>query len=415
MPRLTLALLPLLLTTACAHFPEKGPLPQPVLPSEGYRFETLRSGPENTDSLVVCLSLSGGGTRAGAMAYGVIRTLDLTRIGPDAKPFLDELDIISAASGGSFPAAYYGAFGVDAFLSDFRERVLLRDLGMEMFWRAALCPYNLVRLCSPWFNRSDLAAELYQDSIFGNYNFSHLQDRGRPFVVLNATNLQAGTRFEFTQDQFDELGSSLAGIQLGRAVAASAAFPVLLTPVAFRDDTADALRYVHLIDGGVVDNLGLGYVLESYQRGALRDLIAAGKVETLVFVVVNARNHASEDMNASPQAPGAASVLSYGLGAAIDRRGDDQGRLLADLSLRGTNDTPGAGANPVVHLVEIDLEDLPDPEQRERLLAVETTFGLEEEVVDELIEAAAWLLSRNPVWAHVKAELQLPGVSQHPR
>lgn len=396
--RLVLSLV--VLATACAHFPENRELPPPYLARQGYRFENLRADVANTDSVLVCVSFSGGGTRAGALAYGVIRKLHETRIAGGRRSLLDEVDILSAASGGAFPAAYLGAFGADAFLTRFRTQVLYRDLGMETFWRAALCPYNTVRICSPWFNRSELANELYADTIFGDTSYADLRRRGRPFVVLNATDLAQGVRFEFTQDRFDRLGSSLARVPLSRAVSASSAFPVLLTPVALRDFTTETPRYVHLIDGGIVDNLGLGYVLDAYRRGVIRSMIDAGQVKTLVFVVVNARNRPPDEMGESPQAPGAGSVLAWGLGAAIDGRADDQGELLVELSER----SPGE-RGPAVHVVEVDLDDLPDAARRERLLSVETTFGLDEEVVDELIEVGGELLGRSPEFAKVRAAL----------
>ena len=259
-----LALATLCLTAGCSvmHFPETERLYHDLPPEMGYRFDNLRSGVANTNSLVVCLSFSGGGARAGAMAYGVVRALAETQLDGGDRSLLDEVDVISAASGGSFPAAYLAAFGPRAFLNDFREEVLFRDLGMASFWRVALCPYQLVRICSPWFNRSEIAEEVYE-GIFGTKTYADLHRQGRPFVVLNATDMVRGSRFEFTQDQFDGLRSSLGRVSLTRALAASSAFPVLLTPVAFRDHTPeDSERYVHLIDGGIVDNLGLGQLLE---------------------------------------------------------------------------------------------------------------------------------------------------------
>jgi len=47
----------------------------------------------------------------------------------------------------------------------------------------------------------------------------------RPFVILNATDMTTGSLFPFIQDQFDLLCSDLAGVPLGRAAAASSAFP----------------------------------------------------------------------------------------------------------------------------------------------------------------------------------------------
>ena len=404
MPRLTLLLLLTLAATGCPHWPENQPLSRPLRPSQGYRFENLALGPRNSNRVLVVLSFSGGGTRAGAMAYGVLKAMTETPIADGTRTLADEIDVISASSGGAFAAAYYGAFGPQTFVREFPDRVLKVDLGMGTFWRGTLCPYNLVRLCSPWFNRSDLAAELYEDTIYGPWTYAHLSFRGRPYVVLNATDLQAGTRFEFTQDQFDHLGSSVEQIPIARAVAASAAFPVLLTPVALRDYSA-AEGYRHLVDGGVVDNMGLGYVVDAYERGALHDLIQTGEVETVVFVVVNARNRTSEAMTASPQAPGAASVLAYGLSAAIDRRDDDQLQHLAELCRRG-EDLPDGGSVPDVSFLEVALDDLPDPRLRDRLLDVETTFGLEPEVVDELAAASARLLRQHPAFARLCERLR---------
>lgn len=394
-----LALATLCLTAGCSvmHFPETERLYHDLPPEMGYRFDNLRSGVANTNSLVVCLSFSGGGARAGAMAYGVVRALAETQLDGGDRSLLDEVDVISAASGGSFPAAYLAAFGPRAFLNDFREEVLFRDLGMASFWRVALCPYQLVRICSPWFNRSDIAEEVYE-GIFGTKTYADLHRQGRPFVVLNATDMVRGSRFEFTQDQFDGLRSSLGRVSLTRALAASSAFPVLLTPVAFRDHTPeDSERYVHLIDGGIVDNLGLGHVIDSYQSGAVRRLIQTGEVGTLVFVVVNARNRPLDEMSDSPQAPGAISVLSFGLGAAIDRQNDAQLHVLREF-VREESARPDA---PRVHLIEVDLEDLVNPARRTRLLGVATTFGLDEEVVDELADASSQLLRQNPAFVEL--------------
>jgi NTE family protein len=46
---------------------------KPTLRSQsGYRFDTLDSGPRNSDSLFVCFMFSGGGTRAAALSYGIM-------------------------------------------------------------------------------------------------------------------------------------------------------------------------------------------------------------------------------------------------------------------------------------------------------------------------------------------------------
>src|SRR2546429_419322 len=74
-----------------------------------------------------------------------------------------------------------------------------------------LAPWNTVRLFSPTFNRSDLAAEYYDRLLFKGATFGDLAARpGAPFLIINSTDLTSGSRFEFTQDQFDFLKSDLS-------------------------------------------------------------------------------------------------------------------------------------------------------------------------------------------------------------
>lgn len=410
MPRAVLtALLTLtLFAPACAHYPINPPLDRWDPSKPGYRMANLPATEANTDSVLVCLAFSGGGTRSAAMAYGVLRKLANTPIAGGTKTLLDEVDVISSSSGGSFAAAYYGLFGRERFFREFEEKVLWRDVGLETFMRVIYCPYNLVRVCSPWFNRSDLAAELYTNTIFGDLTYTHLQRRGRPFVVLNASELATGRRFEFTQDRFDELEAGLGLVPVSRAVAASSAFPLLLTPVAIYDySRPDGVRWVHLVDGGIVDNMALGHLIESYRRGAIRELIAAGKVEHLVFIVVNARNRIPEAMVESSEAPGAVSVVTLGLGAAIDKQGTDAIEILSEMCRSSGGDDGAAGAAaPAIHLIEVDLEDIRGLERREQLLAVPTTFGLEPEVIQELISASYWLLDGSEALARLVEALR---------
>ncbi|MEW6714513.1 MAG: patatin-like phospholipase family protein, partial [Nitrospirota bacterium] len=165
----------------------------------GYRFDTLDSGPQNGDSLFVCLMFSGGGTRAAALSYGIMEALRDTviRIDGREKRLLDEVDCISSVSGGSFTAAYYGLFRERLF-EDFRSRFIERDIQGALA-RQLFNPVNWARLASPYFSRTDMAAELYDNDIFDAATFERLQSNGRPFVILNATNLGDDRRFDFTQ------------------------------------------------------------------------------------------------------------------------------------------------------------------------------------------------------------------------
>ena len=95
----------------CAHYPPNQLLTE-VSPEGGYRLKNPQ-GIDRSDELLLVLTFSGGGTRAAALAYGVMEQLAQTEItlGGRKRSLLDEVDAISAVSGGSFTAAYYGLFG----------------------------------------------------------------------------------------------------------------------------------------------------------------------------------------------------------------------------------------------------------------------------------------------------------------
>jgi NTE family protein len=84
--------------------------------------------PDNAEELFVILAFSGGGTRAAAFSYGVLEALRDTQvtIGGQQRRLLDEVDVITSVSGGSYTAAYYGLFGERIF-EDFKEKFLYRD------------------------------------------------------------------------------------------------------------------------------------------------------------------------------------------------------------------------------------------------------------------------------------------------
>ncbi|MCG8589087.1 MAG: patatin-like phospholipase family protein, partial [Proteobacteria bacterium] len=137
------------------------------------------------DPTRVFLAFSGGGTRAAALAYGVLEELRDTPIGPDgAARLLDEVDSVSGVSGGSFAAAYFGLFGSGIF-EDFEERFLKRDIQTALLLQV-LIPWNLVSLMGPGLSRSELASRLYDREVFDGATFGDLLAAGGPTVHINA-------------------------------------------------------------------------------------------------------------------------------------------------------------------------------------------------------------------------------------
>jgi len=87
--------------------------------------------------IFLALNLSGGGTRAAALAYGVFEELADTRIrvGGAERQLLDEVDLISSVSGGSFLAAWHGLHGMETIPS-FAESFLYEDFQTPLLLRA---------------------------------------------------------------------------------------------------------------------------------------------------------------------------------------------------------------------------------------------------------------------------------------
>lgn len=315
---------------------------------------------------------------------------------------------------------------------------------------AALNPANFLRLASPYFGRSDLAAELYDRTVFDGQTFAALARHPRPFVILHATNMSNGSRFEFTQDVFDFLGSDLGPLPVARSAAASSAFPFLLTPVTLRSypppagfsvpaDVTNALggrevnparytwarhqldlmttdeRWVHLLDGGLSDNIGLRSILSAYDwtSGFILPRINAGHIKRLVWIAINARTDPPEHLGREQAAPGLPLVfmktatvsmenLSFDtVEAAIARVTE---REQAQRNIEVCNERLAAcGAEPFptfagairTCFLEVDFEALPSP-AREEFLALPTTFSLPPETVKRLIEVAGTLLQSSP-------------------
>ena len=220
----------------CASIPATTTPVQYVNPAHGYRFVTTPAGDHNSNSLLLVVTFSGGGSRAAALAYGVLETLSATEIVWDGerRRLLDEVDVISSVSGGSVAAAYFALHG-ERFFEDFVPKFLARNMQTMANLRMAN-PLNWARLASPQFGRSDLIAELFDDTLFHGATFADIVSRHRrPFVMLNATDMVTGHRFEFIQDQFDFLCADMNPFPLARAVVASAAVPIALSPITIRN------------------------------------------------------------------------------------------------------------------------------------------------------------------------------------
>ena len=285
---------------ACASRPINAPIAE-IDRSSGYRFETRQLRDNDKENLVV-LAFSGGGTRAAAFSYGVLEELRRTEIvgsNGNRVRLLEEVDVITGVSGGSFTALAYGLYGEKLF-DDYEQRFLKRDVQGDLLSRF-LSPGNWSALWSEGWGRSEMAAQLYDEILFEGATFRDLANKDGPLIVATATDISTGSRLAFTQSDFDLLCSDVDTVPLSRAAAASSAVPLVLSPVTLNNyggscgfkfpSWAQAMEsqerlsrpagralqrykemksfqdsgsrpYIHLVDGGLADNLGMRSVLE---------------------------------------------------------------------------------------------------------------------------------------------------------
>ena len=299
-----------------------------VLTSEaGHPSPTFIPDPGDDGSTVVGLAFSGGGTRAAAFSYGVLRALDDIVIDeqPHRRTLVDDVRMISGASGGAVTAAYFGYRGKDDY-QDFRERFLIQDAEADL--RTSLSPLNLVRAYNGGVNDRSGFAKWLNDHLFDGATFEAFRKPDRPIVWINASDIYNRTPFLFSYDTFAALCSDLDKVRLADAVAASAAVPVVFAPIvisatsphcgyqrpqwlerALADrnasirlrayasaldsyQNADPLDYVKLLDGGLTDNIGVtGFTLERSAAGTPYGPLspaAAVRLKTLLFIVADA-------------------------------------------------------------------------------------------------------------------------------
>src|SRR5208337_2187192 len=166
----------LIAVSGCAHYPINQPLKQ-VDPQAGYRGRNLIN-PEQDNQMLLLLTFSGGGTRAAAFSYGVLETLRDTTVSIRGRQrrLLDEVDWISGVSGGSFTAAYYGLFR-DRIFEDFEARFLKKDIQGDLVRGTFFNPVNWAKFSSPYYARSDLAADYYNKNVFEGKTFGDLLAR----------------------------------------------------------------------------------------------------------------------------------------------------------------------------------------------------------------------------------------------
>ena len=427
-----------LLTASCSSKGKIANQPVSQLPDDSTSYSFSNHIDKNgLGNIMMVLAFSGGGTRAAALSYGVLEELRDTQILVDGQPqrLLDEIDRISSVSGGSFTAAYYGLFGDDIF-TDYKDLFLYRDVEGELM-KKIIRPFNALGRSFSSVSRTEDAIGFYDSQIFKGKTFADLQRTSTPYILINATDLNSHHQFVFSQRQFDFLCSDLNQFEVARAVAASSAVPVLFHPVLVKkhpdcamerpgwlrdaaqqvEETGD-LRleeivqsmeyyiddntppYATLVDGGVTDNLGLRAIYRNMMLSGGAVKLFYSKKETapiqhIVVLVVNASTTAVTEIGRSDEIPSIFDVLTAVTDIQLHLYNTESNTLLKNELVQLVETLSKADSPIQPYFIEVSIEDVEDPEKSTYLNEIPTSFFLEKEQADTVIEVARQLLRQN--------------------
>jgi len=449
------AILPAIVLCGCATVAPVNVRVDRVGPETGYRivkFMVRDRGPTNNPDALLLLAFSGGGTRAAALSYGVLEELRRTPIVVKGHQhsLLDEVDLIAGVSGGSFTALAYALYGERLF-HEYQQRFLKRNIQSELIQRV-LNPTNWPRLASDGYGRSELAADYYDEILFGGATFSDLIPLQTPVAVVSGTDLSTGARFEFSQDTFDLLCSDLGSVRLARAAATSSAVPVLLSPVTYRNyggkcdatlpiwvqdvanrehaarpagrallryrdfkalEDSENRPYLHIVDGAFSDNIGLRGMLEAFEQleasPAFQREMRFSELRHIVVIAVNSRSAPATDWDRRPAPPSIVSQLIQASSVPIDHFSFESVELLRDIAARwadrrelaiarrldaGQSRTEAEASVPRITFdaIDVSFDAIEDPSERREFMEMPTTFFLPAESIDRLRELGGRLL-----------------------
>lgn len=426
-----------------------------------------RQAPDDT---LIVVTASGGGTRAAALSAAVLNTMHKVEL-PTGGTLANRIDVISSVSGGSVTAAYFALHGPDKL--PVLERDFLRQDGMGAIMWHGLNPVGLAALSTPSVERIDVLIDYLDRQLFKEKTYADLIQRNRPpHLILNAADMVEGVHFPFTQYTMDLLCSDLAKMKLSTAVSASAAFPVALSPVTLTNYSgpdcrlppnaastawingalrtkwednpsrlatarvADAYRtgrkkYVHLLDGGIADNLGVNELYRyftAFDVVRLGNEIEAGRIRKIVFVMINARSFSSSKLDQERATPGILPMLLASLNSSIDRATFSTAERFRT-HLAGFADAAAAAAEEDKqsrlaqayrdvadhsHYVGIDFDSITDGNCRRRFHSLATSWTLSAQQITALMAMGEALLNENAAFGNAQKTLGSRFVSDRP-
>lgn len=411
--------------------------------------------PSRSDELLVILTFSGGGTRAAALSYGVLEALSKIEIPgqPSQKTaerhsLLDEVDIISSVSGGSFTSSYYGLYG-DRIFADYKDRFLYRNVQGELLWKL-FWPGTWPKLLKKGYGRSNLAADHYDKILFDGATFNDFYRQRSPVVLIQSTDMVDGYIFTFSPYFFNIICSNLNKFPVSYAVTASSSFPGAFNGITLRNyagrcgfeknptidevlrtkdvmnnsyiiakreaayHDSQAKQYVHLFDGGVSDNLGLAGpsipILVLKEKGYGLEDIGLGRTQKVVFIIVNSQVSSSKRfdiLNLQQSTATTKQSISAAISTMMNNANFEKLYIFNQHIKEATAwSNPGSKSQQInFYTIHLSFNSIADDQERHFFENVPTSLSLPNETVDKIVAVAGRLLFQSEEFRRLVKDL----------
>lgn len=161
----------------------------------------------------------------------------------------------------------------------------------------------------------------------------------------------------------------------------------------------DQRPFIHLVDGGITDNLGLRAIYEIIEvsGGPKKFLGWLGKrpARRLVVISVNASTTVGSEMEKSTRSPTLEQTINAVTGIQLHRYNASTMELFQDSLKRWSTELSTPDAPVESYFVQIDFETIAESDRRLFFNQIPTSFSLSQEQVDQLIAAGHELLRGN--------------------
>ncbi|MGF1684906.1 hypothetical protein [Photobacterium minamisatsumaniensis] len=286
----------------------------------------------------------------------------------DSTTLLDEIDFISSVSGGSFTAAYYGLYGDDIF-DHFEDDFLYHDVGGDL-------------LCSDLHSYPVAEAVTASAAVPIVFN---------PVVLNNYPYCNPNSQLDLTRNSGDP--------QIQRTIDGLRSY-----------QNKQRRPYIHLVDGGISDNLGLLAIFDVVESSGGNQAFIE-KVKTrprshLVIISVDASTEPFYGFEQSTKEPSITDTLSAITDTQLHRYNDVTKNVIWRNMQEWVELSKDDDIMTDPYFIHITLKKIPNPTTRFEANSIPTDFTLSDEDVDLLIKEGERQLLDHPLFHQLLGQIK---------